>query len=559
MRNIDLHCHPSQKTSFTTTTTEDYIEFQTNVTAFGIPDEWKVVGDILDSQCSVSQLDEGQFGLVFWAIISFERKFLDDPKLRDALNNLVIPELDYEFFETLQRGAKSYFEVLKREWKIMTDLVEAGNGRLAQLQSIDELGDDTINVFPCVEGFHSFIDHKDDDAEIADENVLINFNQFIKTRKIAYVTLSHLVHFDIFNHCNATKLLSEKKQLSYGWVPYFISERGYNDLGEKLIDRCIAEGIGIDLKHTSYVARFHILKKLKAENRKYRLLASHCGVVGRTLQQQLRSLSRDEEKRDKRFFQIKKEADVWVQLDYQNSMSNAEFSHGAKSTTFNPITLNLLDDEIRMIFELGGLIGVSMDQRVLGYGVRNIKKVEFVTVQDFAWLCFQTQTDPTTYIGRPYPSTWNFADWSAFKDTWKAYREQLPNSRTQYYKRKPKVKNLVINRVKKDLPVRRQRRYRAVAKTKHLTNTIMHLLKVAKENGLQSAWQQIAIGSDFDGLVDAIDGCLDSSKFPELSKLLKSQIEEIDNRTSILDFFNIDTDTLLKAVFEKNAIQFFKK
>lgn len=48
----------------------DKIEFKTHVS--GIPDE--VLGDVLDSQSSVGQLQKGKFGLVFWTLFPIERE-----------------------------------------------------------------------------------------------------------------------------------------------------------------------------------------------------------------------------------------------------------------------------------------------------------------------------------------------------------------------------------------------------------------------------------------------------------------------------------------------------
>ena len=40
----------------------------------------------------------------------------------------------------------------------------------------------------------------------------------------------------------------------------------------------------------------------------------------------------------------------------------------ASKTVFNPWTINLFDEDILEIVESSGMIGIIMDERVLGYG-----------------------------------------------------------------------------------------------------------------------------------------------------------------------------------------------
>jgi microsomal dipeptidase-like Zn-dependent dipeptidase len=91
---------------------------------------------------------------------------------------------------------------------------------------------------------------------------------------------------------------------------------------------------------------------------------------------------------------------------------------------------------------------------------------------------------------------------------------------------------------------------------KHLSNNILHIVRV----GGKDAWDHICIGSDFDGMVDAVDPYNNTVK---LRKLREDMIEWLPkmansdpNNLYYINYGNVEKR--VDSIMFKNAFRFLK-
>lgn len=135
--------------------------------------------------------------------------------------------------------------------------------------------------------------------------------------------------------------------------------------------------------------------------------------------------------------------------------------------SFNPLSINLYDEEILEVIHSGGLLGLSLDLRILGRVGQNV--TELIRSDELDELM------------------------------------KLENSFDQ-------VADESIKIDKKDKTGLR-----------YLALHILHIINLTGEKG----WQHICLGSDFDGLIHPIDCCKNSAQLPQLEKLLLLELEDM--------------------------------
>jgi hypothetical protein len=96
----------------------------------------------------------------------------------------------------------------------------------------------------------------------------------------------------------------------------------------------------------------------------------------------------------------------------------------------------------------------------------------------------------------------------------------------------------------------------------YFLNQVFHILQVAKKNNIdvKEAAGRICIGSDFDGLINAIDCCENAEQYESFKKNLKRVLTRRKNfwQDLSIDRDEIDADTLLEGIFFRNAHEFLK-
>lgn len=126
---------------------------------------------------------------------------------------------------------------------------------------------------------------------------------------------------------------------------------------------------------------------------------------------------------------------------------------------FYPWSINLCNEEVKTIYDSGGIIGLNLDQRILGGYMLNYKNSSY------------------------YPAL-------------EAKIRQLNNGRHVYQDGKSHI--IDASRYRSSEPF--------------LRNILHVVLHSGRED--RTAWDCVAIGSDFDGLIDPIDVCPTASQIP---------------------------------------------
>jgi hypothetical protein len=191
----------------------------------------------------------------------------------------------------------------------------------------------------------------------------------------------------------------------------------------------------------------------------------------------------------------------------------------------NCSSINLYDEDIENIFLSEGIIGLSFDQRILGFGDDSVQ-TSVVTPHDVEYISHQ---EATSFFSGLSPEN---MDVYTGNDVWAS--EDLDD--------------LASN---KDL-------YPAVHR-KFLINNILHILWVAGKHthiGIKKAAKQICIGTDFDGLINAIDCCKDASGLQQLKDDMRDELADGLNDNG---FQQLNADELLDDIFYNNGKNFMLK
>jgi microsomal dipeptidase-like Zn-dependent dipeptidase len=320
---------------------------------------------------------------------------------------------------------------------------------------------------------------------------------------LQYLVLTHLSHIPghvTANHAYGAKFL--KSELKYP-VGMGLTEEGKRVIDtayhmifkvdkknnivknvwdvEKLTeDLTIWDGrVLIDIKHMSLKARqdFYEYRKELVENRKSKevlppIIASHVGVTGYSVSEWIDALNNAE----------KGKANVPVVKVKTEAREAGQWGKIPRSFHFNPWTINLMDDDIIEIAKSGGLIGVSLDARLLGF-VSRAKDLFSEGVYEF--LSFEEFRHYFPYHnvkGLPLESIEAGLESELFPNKYESHMLVF-------------CFNIL-----------------------HIVSVIENYVRLPED---RSPWDFVCIGSDFDGLIDPLKHVRDASKFGKLKGELK--------------------------------------
>jgi microsomal dipeptidase-like Zn-dependent dipeptidase len=209
-----------------------------------------------------------------------------------------------------------------------------------------------VNIFFLVEGCHSLVDSINKitgTATYSPAEILSNLDILLITAKIVSINITHLQQSSLCNHAFAMQIAD---------VTHFIPlGDGLADDGRKVIQGMFNRGISVDLKHMSYKSRLDFRNDM--DSGKYQNpqvpLCSHVGFTGISFADWVGNIQRLEPVSDS----------FYIELVKPTQNDNTFFDSGTPA--FNLSTINLFDEEIAWIVKNGGMIGLSLDRRILGY------------------------------------------------------------------------------------------------------------------------------------------------------------------------------------------------
>lgn len=405
---------------------------------------------ILKSQSSLQQCQQIHLKYSVAALSNLEFGFADSQGIFGGVlrSNFSNP-IDKKYFDKVRLGDISYYRIMLMELSIYRHLDKLGVINFISRNNEKKESSAVPNVLLSLEGSHNFskylignvnkLDYQKD--RVINENpkkmlsedyiwkelvslnancneanpakntdahcnppfsqdAAINFENFYHSitkdgMDLLYLTLTHLTYINEQNlatHAFGMKMLKHPSFFPFG--------NGITASGYRIIEKCYkmtnykdeARPILIDLKHLGLKSRQDLYKyRTKLINTKFPeetidyskipLIASHVAVTGYSYNEWSNALKKDKclvyNYKGARAISIemrRKECGKW------GSSINDDFS-------FNPWSINLMDEDLVQIFKSGGLIGLSLDVRILGFhsafGINITDDNEYLSTADF--------------------------------------------------------------------------------------------------------------------------------------------------------------------------------
>lgn len=356
MRYFDFHTHVLFKQIFDENPNVDARISGSDVTA--IPQNCTDLPNIIQSQIHQSQLadfgDEVITGAVLYGMESYLateviplRKFLKSGSKHKLSETLLkdVSSLTYKTFTkfTLERTLNAYLNA-GSSFNILDAAAIGG-----------PLPKSKVNVFFVIEGCHSLVDSHNrylpPNEFFPPDEILTNLDILLAKVKILSVNPTHLQQSNLCNHAFAMQLAKVD--------PFIPTGNGLEEDGRKVIQGLFNRGICVDVKHMSYKSRFDLMNDIdggRFQNMQP-VVCTHTGFTGVSFSEWPGYISLKKP--------VPGKDHLYLELAKTKQVRNNPPPIGAPA--FNMSTINLFDEEIAWIVSTGGVIGLSMDRRILGH------------------------------------------------------------------------------------------------------------------------------------------------------------------------------------------------
>ena len=503
---FDFHCHPGLKPQFsdpqTKVTPWDFIDAKLAIARDLKLRVNKLFNEVLNSQSNLTQLIKADVKLIGLILHAPEQKIGKALGEKSIVNKGSVSLINGKQLAYLTTGVHSY-ELIKEELRWLEVSASPAPGAKLKIIStsagFNENEANTVFGAIIIEGLHCFFDDPNDPN--AKQIYLRNFHEFTNAHTVLSINVCHMQQNQFCNHAHGIQFFNP----SY----FYPTLKGITTWGMEMIGLMNSKKILVDIKHMSLKARREIytLYNPNGDNKfKQPLICTHAGTTGLSI-------------RDRVKYLLNQPVDKG--LVYEVTYLKPLSQH-FENTYHNCSSINLYNEDIENILLSGGIIGVSFDQRILGFADESV--IPGLTVpHDLEYISHQ---EAEFFLG-PQPTA--LPVWPDDTNVWTA--EDFED-------------------IDQSLLIETHRRF--------LVNNIIHILWVANKNislKIQDAAKQICIGTDFDGLINAIDCCKDTTGMSDLKKDMKSDLKKGLSKISV----NIDADKLLDDIFYNNGKNFMLK
>lgn len=454
-----------------------------------------LIDKMFGSQSSPDLLIQGGYKMVVMPLfapdvdlvkaLSSKKIFMD--LLKKYKNSRFGEVLSYERYQQLL-GEVNAFSIVENDLKILPAKDPFHPDRkivfLNSKSQWKENEPDTLFVVCSVEGIHSLRSNlQESHADVILQDIRQNI-QKIKSQGINIV-MANLTHIDRNNRdfCNQAYAMDGMRVSNFDEKDLRPVDSGLTDAGRNLVDLLEENQICTDIKHMSPQARFQLYSYRQSKGIKSPLVSSHSGLCGIPFE------SAQEGFKDYVYSSVKEDKCYRVRVGKPVKYKFDNFP----SPGFNASTINLFDEDVKAIYESNGLLGISLDERVIGYTkARRLGPDHFsanvggITVKNQGRKYILTDTD--------FLSDHEYHDLNLFN----THRGQLLHQCAD-----AEELTEMIRRNSTDIPPHQFH---------HFLNQILHGVKLGKDlegaKGIEKMLTQIlCVGSDFDGLIEAIDWC----------------------------------------------------
>lgn len=360
MRYFDFHCHILLKQLFAEHPNVD-TRFSAN-DVVTLPRICTSLPNILQSQTHQSQLasfnDEVMAGVALYALES--QLAAQVIPFRKHLRATAQDKMWVPLFEAVANtGAVPpypLFDLFIQKRTLDTYLQAAASFHVLRKDSFQSpLPKNKVNLFFVVEGCHSLVNSSldagsDDPArKFPPAEILQNLDRLLHQVPVLSVNLTHLQQSNLCNHAFGMQLTDSK--------PFYPRGNGLTGDGREVVQGLFDRGVNVDVKHMSCKSRFDLYREI--DSGAYRnvrhLHCTHAGFTGIPFKDWPGYI-----------FHSLDAGDVYY-LELAKTMQTRNEPSRPGAPAFNLSTINLFDEEIAWIVKNGGMIGLSLDRRILGY------------------------------------------------------------------------------------------------------------------------------------------------------------------------------------------------
>lgn len=520
MKLFDFHCHPILKQLFSDSPNIDSLIYKNDV-AF-IPRFLSDLPTIIASQIHQSQLAQFNQEVVVGAVLYSPEKYVA---------KAVIPLIPYLKASSRHKLSKNLLEKIEsNQYKAFSDFlmdrtlqkfIDANSSFNILTKESFKTGllKDKVNIFFTIEGCHSLID----DVNFCDathsyhpDKILENLDKVLKKGSVLAVNLTHLQQSSLCNHAFGMQISSSTDFLPTG--------NGLENDGRKVIQGLFDRKICVDVKHMSYKSRKDLMSEIEGGKFKNKqpLVCTHAGFTGVSFNSWAG------------YIQVKKPKSGAIYAEHTKPFPPDHRIRRPGFPTFNLSTINLFDEEMVWIIKNGGVIGISLDRRILGYVDRNdddptgenamgdrIVDKEYFSKREWAALEIKNQE-----IGKNIEE-----DYTLTMSELEESTERSILQRDEYF-------------------------------YDHFLYHLKHYFQVCKVNGidLKKAQKQIMIGSDYDGLINPFLNISTVDKMSNLKSYVRMNfIYFLDSMSESKKWSKeIDMNIFIEDLFYNNGVAFVK-
>ena len=500
---FDFHCHPGLKPQFA-----DPLQ---------APSPWKFISatldvgilhqlginplfnEILNSQSSLSQLSK-EVKLIGLVLHAPEQNMAVSLSERKIIQQSQVNLINYDRIKYIAQGNHSYSLIQQELQRLQSQQSENGSRLiiLGKAATFNEAAALTTFGVLTIEGLHCFFN--DPHAANARQEFEDNFHAFTNAHTVLAMNICHLQQNPFCNHAHGIQFFKNEY--------FYPTGNGFTDWGRSMVQVLVEKNILIDVKHMSLRSRRQLYEMLATGNNndayQQPIICTHAGVTGLSIT-------------DRAKYFYKKPADRGVV--YEVSYLKPKSPH-LPGTYFNCSSINLYDEDIEVILRSGGLIGLSFDQRIIGFANENVLReanvpheVEYISAAEANFFLGPIPQALPVYKGN---DTWSAED---FGNIDPALNPQL---HLQFF-----------------------------------FNQAFHILDVARRKniGVLKAAKQICLGTDFDGLINAIDTCKNAEQLPAFRQQALQQLPHLLQQAQ-LHTEGLDVATFIEDLFYENGKRF---
>ncbi|MBX3256060.1 MAG: hypothetical protein KF862_18130 [Chitinophagaceae bacterium] len=472
---FDFHVHPTLKCMFSETETKS--SPWTDIDVKQIPWILRWCSDfeyILGSQANLRQLNTDGPDIICVAIFVPERGMTNNKLILKQAQGTLQKYLNPERLKKMNdETLKPYPDLVTEDLEV---LLNAGSFGITDKKVkillrdtvYDENDTSSMYVIFSVEGCHS-LSSTLDKTRVSKNEILENLDEIAGKYPLVSVNITHLEQYPFCNHAYGIQFIANEDFRPTG---NRISADGLD-----MIRHCYKRKIMVDVKHLSLASR-----RMLTEDIRHRLefipinqplICTHAGFTGLSYKDIPDYMDYKAERKKNYSYILWGKPKKYGMLDFM--------------TAFNPSSINLYDEDIMAILKSGGMIGLNLDKRILGY----------------------SEAD-----GRPAAM-----NELAFEEEYISNAERdVYLTRRTIGKKLDDFHCITMQEVLQGGVVNPAVSFYHLC---HFMSHILHFIKVVQEHSdydIQKALTQICIGSDFDGLINPVWCCSTVLDIPSFKK-----------------------------------------